>query len=1203
VTGDARSGLRQRGSSDPIAAASDAPRIVRLALQHRTWWDRAVRTPLQPSDANLTAFIARWDGTGLAERANYVRFLDELCGVLDVPRPDPATGSGGAYRYERSVAHYEADGSTSTRRIDLYKRGCFVLEAKQGSNPPAQAALFTFGDAERRANVRRSPGWTQAMLRAKGQAEGYARDLPAEEGWPPFLIVCDIGFCFDVYADFSGTGKHYAQFPDRERFRLYLPDLRQAEVRDMLRAVWTDPHTLDPARQRVRVTRDIAAYLARLARALEGPKDAPRHAPQTVAIFLMRCIFCMFAQSVGLLPTRTALTDLLEDCRGNLPGFVPLLGELWRRMNDGGFSTTLRAMVLRFNGGLFAPGPDGGTDPLAVDAAMLDLLIRASRRDWTDVEPAIFGTLLENALDPQQRGQLGAHFTPRAFVERLVLPTVMEPLRAEWDGVKAAAVTTAEAGDRTAAAALVRSFHARLCAVRVLDPACGTGNFLYVTMELMKRLEGEVLDLLADLAPGEGDRLDVAGASVDPHQFLGLEKNPRAVPVAELVLWIGYLQWHFRTHGNAPPAEPILRDFHNIRHRDALLAYDREEEEWDAKGNPVTRWGGRTKLHPITGEDVPDETDRVLVLRPAGAKAATWPDADFIVGNPPFIAGKDLRAELGDGYAGALWRAYPKVPKSADLALHFWWKAAQALHPRKRARGAAAPPHARRFGFISSNSIRQVFCRRVVADALGGKPPVHLVFAIPDHPWADGTGTAAVRIAMTVAELGTGDGTLATVAEEAAGADGVPDVRLATKRGRINSDLTIGIDVKAAKPLRANEGLASPGVKLHGSGFLVTPAQAHSLGLGRVRSLDKYIRPYLNGRDLQQRSRGLMVIDLFGLAEEKVRERFPAVYQHVLLRVKPERAENNRATYRENWWIFGEPRIDLRNALGGLPRYVATVETAKHRIFTFLPAEIAPDNKLIVIASADAFVLGILQSRQHVTWMMAQGNWLGIGNDPVYAKTQAFDPFPFPPATVAHRAEIAAIAEELDAHRKARFAAFPHLTLTNLYNVLAAVRAGRPLTAAERDIHDAGQVSILRTLHDRLDEAVAAAYGWPADLPGVEVVARVVALNAERAAEEAEGHVRWLRPDFQAPEETQHRIVQREMAVNEGTASGLRPWPKDAPSQFVVLRAALSGGPTSARDVARRFKGAPRPGKMEEMLATLTALGQARPVGSGRYAA
>src|SRR5208282_1645501 len=321
------------------------------------------------------------------------------------------------------------------------------------------------------------------------------------------------------------------------------------------------------------------------------------------------------------------------------------------------------------------------------------------------------------------------------------LPTIMEPLRAEWDGAKAAAYEQEERGDRAAAAATVRAFHARLCAVRVLDPACGTGNFLYVTMELMKRLEGEVLDLLTSLDPGEGDRFELTGASVDPHQFLGLEKNPRAVPVTELVLWIGWLQWHFRTRGNIPPAEPILRDFHNIREADALLAYTREEPECDRKGDPATRWGGRKTLHPITGEEVPDPSDRVLVLRPVGARQAAWPEADFIIGNPPFVAGKDLREELGTGYAEALWHTYPKVPKSADLALYFWWRAAQCLkpvqpEPGKKSRRLPAG-RVQRFGFITSNSLRQVFCRRVVAAAMEGPAPLHLVFAIPDHPWTD----------------------------------------------------------------------------------------------------------------------------------------------------------------------------------------------------------------------------------------------------------------------------------------------------------------------------------------------------------------------------------------------------------------------------------------------------------------------------------
>lgn len=1137
----------------------------------------------------VESFIARWRGTGGAERANYTLFLTELCDILDVPHAAAATGGRGDYRFERAVTRHERDGSTSTRWIDLYKRDCFVLEAKQAHDAPVQTALFAgvASETERRSLVRRTRGWTQAMLKAKGQAEDYARDLPADEGWPPFVIVCDVGFCFDLYADFSRTGKHYAQFPTLETYRIYLTDLCDPLVRDRLRAIWTAPMSLDPAKERVDVTREIAALLARLAAALE----ARGHTAEAVATFLMRSVFSMFAQSAGLLPTPTAFTDLLVDCRDNLPGFVPLVGDMWRSMDKGGFSSALRAMVKRFNGGMFAAGVHGPPDPLRVDRDMLKLLVQASRCDWTNVEPSIFGTLLENAISARERGRLGAHFTPRAFVERLVVPTLMEPLLEEWNGVKATAVRKAEAGDQKGAADAVHAFHARLCAVRVLDPACGTGNFLYVALDLMKQLEGEVLILLADLSPGEGDRFDLTHATVDPHQFLGLEINPRAVPVAELVLWLGWLQWHIRTRGNRPLPDPILRDFHNIRHADALLHYRDEVAVRDDAGRNVTRWGGRTKPHPITGETVPDETDRILVMRPRASKPAVWPEADFIIGNPPFIAGKDLRAELGDGYAAALWAAYPKVNKSADIALYFWWKAAQLVAAGK----------VRRFGFIASNSLRQVFCRRVVAEALEARAPVHLVFAVPDHPWTDGHGSAAVRISMTAAARGPGDGTLAVVTAEAPGHDGVPAVTLATTAGRINADLTIGTDVKAARPLRANERLSSPGVKLHGAGFIVSPAQAAGLGLGKVRGLEKHIRPYLNGRDLMQHSRGQMVIDLFGLTEAEVRKRFPAVYQHVLLNVKPERDQNNEAYRRDNWWLFGRKNTTMRTAVWNLPRYIVTAETAKHRIFTFLSNRVLSDNMLIAIGFDEAFFLGVISSSIHLAWALSAGGTLE--DRPRYNKSVCFDPFPFPNPSLRQRATIAAIAEELDAHRKARIAEHPHLTFTDLYNVLSAIRAGTPLTAAERDVHDAGQVTVLRELHDRLDVAVAAAYGWPADLSDAEIVARVVALNAQRVREEAEGTVRWLRPDFQAPEETQRKAQQISLAVDAAQEAPEHRWPKEEPAQFVALRAMLRQGPVAASEIGVQFTGAPRGDRVPKMLATLVALGQARALDGGRYAA
>ena len=553
-----------------------------------------------------------------------------------------------------------------------------------------------------------------------------------------------------------------------------------------------------------------------------------------------------------------------------------------------------------------------------------------------------------------------------------------------------------------------------------------------------------------------------------------------------------------------------------------------------------------------------------------------------------------MRAELGDAYATALWKAYPDVPRSADLALFFWWKAAQALLANKH--------RLQRFGFITSNSIRQTFCRRVLALAMTGKRRIRLVFAIPDHPWSDGAGSAAVRIAMTAAERDDRQdarSVLQFVTAEQVAADGVPLVELTAIDGVINADLSVGADPDAALPLRANERLSSRGMALHGAGFIVTPAQARGLGLGRVAGLEQHIRPYLNGRDLTQRSRGVMVIDLFGLEEERLRTCYADAYQHVLLRVKPERDQNARATYRDIWWVFGEPRRDLRSALRGLPRYIATVETAKHRPFCFLPAAVVPDNKLICIASDDAFHLGILSSRVHVAWALAAGGRLGVGNDPVYVKTRCFDPFAFPHASPARRATIAATAEELDTLRRTRLDTHPQLTMTGLYNVLDALRAGRPLTDAERDIHDAGQVSILRRLHDDLDVAVADAYGWPADMTASAIVARVVALNRERQAEEAAGKIRWLRPAFQAPVEGP-RAQQTAMDVAEAEDTTLPSWPSAEADRYVALRSLLATAPGHPADFTRRFKRAPA-AKIRAMLETLAVLGQAKRDPDGRY--
>lgn len=1142
---------------------------------------------------DIHAFIDRWHASGAAERANYQLFLTELCGLIGVAHPQPASEEPhkNAYVFEKRVP--SAHGTTNF--IDLYKRGCFVLEAKQGSEKaeggPAlfsEAALQRSKQRKTGTAVRGTKGWDTAMEKARQQAQSYARSLPAEEivqGRPPFLVVVDVGNTIALYSEFSRTGGNYIPFPDPSTYRLKLEDLHDANVRQLLRQVWDDPMSLDPSRRSAKVTRTIAARLAELAKSLEGSSD-----PESVAHFLMRCLFTMFAEDVGLLPERS-FTQLLHDILQDPSSFQPMLEHLWATMDTGGFSVILRRRIPHFNGGLFAEHT-----ALPLSLAQIELLVEAAKADWRDVEPAIFGTLLERALDPVERHKLGAHYTPRAYVERLVTPTIIEPLRAEWASVQAAALLLADSGQPDKAIAEVEAFHRRLATLRILDPACGSGNFLYVTLEHLKRLEGEVLNTLQEL--GEGQiKLEMAGVTVSPQQFLGIEVNPRAAAIAELVLWIGYLQWHYRTQGDAPHAEPIIRDFHNIECRDAVLAWDRVEPLLDDEGRPVTRWDGRTtKTHPITGAAVPDETARIPAYRYINPRPAEWPDADFVVGNPPFIGVARMRDALGDGYTEALRRTYKTLPDSIDYVMYWWDVAAELTRQGK----------IQRFGLITTNSLRQTFNRRVLQSHLDASNPLSLVFAIPDHPWVDSTDGAAVRISMTVAETGVRSGLLKKVVAERQSDRDDLDILFADRNGEIQADLSVGANVSGAKMLLSNQGISNRGFELGGAGFIVSQEEASNLGLGSTDTLNEFIRPYINGRDLAQISRNALVIDLHGLSQNEILTRFPEVYQWLYERVKPQRDQNRDKRLKEYWWLHRRSRQDLRDMLSGLDRFITTIETSKHRFFVFLDKTILPDNKLINIAVDDAYYLGVLSSRIHVTWALAVGSTLE--DRPVYVKSTCFETFPFPDTSDDQKARIRALGEQLDAHRKRQQAQHPKLTLTDMYNVLEKVRSGEALSAKEKAIHEQGLISILKQIHDELDAAVSAAYGWPADLSDEDILQRLVDLNAERAAEEAAGHIRWLRPDYQAPSELQPRQVslvdEDEDADATADAPPLpaekQPWPAALKERATAIRAALSAlaAPADVEQVAACFDGRrtqkrlDEVGEILEMLAELGQIGQ-----------
>ena len=1134
--------------------------------------------------AGIDDFITRWQGSGGAERANYTLFLGELCDLLDLPRPLPSPAD---YDFEHGVTFNDPGGGRSGGRIDLYKRGCFVLEAKQGTDATfEQLALFSTDESRaggKGHGVRGTKAYALAMQRARGQAERYAKALPADHGWPPFLVIVDVGHSIELFADFSLSGKSYAQFPDAQRFRIMLADLRLPEVRDRLHKVWTEPLSLDPAKVTARVTREIAAHLADLAKLLERRGQDPAR----VATFLMRCLFTMFAEDVRLLPQgcfQNLLKAIVDARRPDK--FKPQVEQLWQAMNQGGFAHAIEEFVPAFNGGLFTEAT-----ALSLDIDEIGVLLVAAKADWRDVEPAIFGTLVERALEKEERHRLGAHFTPRAYVERLVVPTVIEPLREDWAGVQAVALHHELAGERAQGLAAVREFHRKLCATRVLDPACGTGNFLYVAMELIKRLEGEVIE--AARALGEDQYfLELDRHTVDPHQFLGIEINPRAAAIAELVLWIGWLQWHFRTRGQVMPAQPVLRNFKNIECRDAILAYDRIELARDEKGRPITRWDGRTmKKHPVTGRDVPDDRAQVSEERYVNPRAAPWPEAEFVVGNPPFIGTKRMRAVQGDGYVEAARSLDKSVPASADYVM-FWWSRAASLVTQARLR---------RFGLVSTNSIGQSFNREVIVNHCLGDKRLGLLFAVPDHPWVNSKDAAAVRIAMTVVAHGQATGRLWVLRSERKSDSALAKLDFDVLDGLIGSDLRMNSEVSRAEALRANGAISGMGVALHGSGFVLDRAAADHLR----QSGYSVIKRYIGGIDLLREPRERFLIDFSFMTEAEALSANPSAFQHVMDHVKPERDNNKRESIKRLWWRFGWERPEVRRALHGLPRFIVTTETAKHRLFQLLSTNVLPDHKIIAFALSDGFHLAVLSSRAHVGWALAAGGRLGVGNDPVYNKTRCFDPFPFPDPDEGLRVRLRELGEQLDGHRKARQSAHPGLTMTGMYNVLEKLRKGEELSAKERVIHEEGLVSVLLDLHERIDDAVLDAYGWARDLGDEAILERLVALNRERVAEERQGLVRWLRPEYQRPLAKAVRPMQEEMAVGEGAvvAAPIR-WPKPLALQVQAVTGLLgrAPAPVDVRDVVAGFEGA-KERQILDVLRALVALGHARALPEGRFAA
>lgn len=978
-------------------------------------------------------FIRKWIDSELRERQGSQEHFIDLCRLVGAPTPAEDDPRGERYCFERGAEKVGGGDGWA----DVWRRGCFGWEYK-GKHKDLNAALR--------------------------QLQAYALDLEN----PPYLVVSDMERII-VHTNWTNTVSR--------RIELGLDDLRDPAQLHILRAVFDGSDELKPRISPQELTAKAAERFGELSRRLQERK----HDPRAVAHFLNRLVFCMFAEDARLLP-ENLFSRTIKATMGRPAAAQAQLADLFDKMARPGDTFFGPDLIRWFNGGLF---DDAATLPL--EPFDLQLIARtAEEHDWSEIDPSVFGTLFEQALKAtRERPALGAHYTDREKILKIVEPVIARPLAAEWEAVleevraEAALMTAADAerravfdqaadqmkADPAAAKAdepkrrrrlteiakrrdaaygrardKTQAWLDRLAAFRVLDPACGSGNFLYVALHALMDLERRAIV--------DAERLGLAGflPRVDLKAVKGIEIDGYAAELARLTLWIGYLQW-LRKNAARPVEDPVLSALDQIEHRDALLDEDGTE--------------------------------------------AQWPAADAIVGNPPFLGGKRMRDNLGDTAVERLFAAYRgRVPAEADLVAYWVEKGWREL-------GAG---RASRVGLVTTNSIRGGASRRVL-DPIAAQGALWEAWA--DESWVlEG---AAVRVSM----LGYGAGFV----------ERRLDGQIAAK---INSDLTSGnVDLTRALQLSENSQISFIGSQKNGPfdiegskarQWLIAPTNIN----GRPNS--DVLRPSWIGRDIAGRWSGKWIVYFHVGTTENNASLYELPFEYILTHVKPLRNSQRRESRRKNWWLLGEPMPALRKAIDMLDRFIVTPRVSKHRLYSWLPQVAAPDCQLVVIAREDDTTFGILHSRFHELWALRMGTWLGVGNDPRYTPSTTFETFPFPEGLTPNipaadyaddpRAQaVAEAARELNEKREA------WLNPPDLVVREPEVVPGYPDRLLPRD-EAAAKVLKTRTLtelynqrpawldmlHRRLDAAVAAAYGWPADLSDDEVLERLFALNQDRAA-------------------------------------------------------------------------------------------------------
>ncbi|MGB3797250.1 MAG: DNA methyltransferase [Alteraurantiacibacter sp.] len=959
-------------------------------------------------------FIQKWHAAELKERTASQSHFNDICRLLDIDDPITVDPKGDWFTFEKGAS--ETGGGEGW--ADVWRKGCFAWEYK---------------------------GKKKNLDRAFAQLQQYAIALDN----PPLLIVSDMNR-FRVHTNWTNTVQEVHDFA--------LDDLLDGATRDLLRNCFLDPERLKPAKTRQMLTEEAAEEFSQLAQRLRSRG----HEAHAVAHFVNRLVFCMFAEDVGLLSDHM-FTAMLKASAPKPDTFATNAAILFGAMKSGGLVGFTK--VEWFNGGLF---DDDSTLPL--ERADIDNLIAAAALDWSEIDPSILGTLFERGLDPDKRSQLGAHYTDRDKIMQIVEPVIICPLMEEWTAVRAkieeaiAKAEKAKGGARTRAETetkrLQAEWHERLRNFRVLDPACGSGNFLYLSLLALKDIEHRTNLEAEALSPTLAARFPSSG----PENVMGIELNPYAAELARVSVWIGEIQW-MRRNGFEAAKNPVLKSLANIENRDAVLVTDE-------LGNPLLDKNGKPQR-------------------------AAWPEANVVVGNPPFLGSSKMLDELGETYSSSLRKAWSQVPGGADLVC-FWFAGAWDRILAGKLEIA---------GLVSTNSIRGGANREVL------KPIVEdgaIFEAWSDVEWTvDG---AAVRVSLI-----------------AFGPDKEIQSHLnGTPVERIGSDLTPtidNVDLTKASQLKRNKGVCFEGFRKYGNLDIDGETARRWLNMplnvnGEPNST--VLRPYIGGLDIVRRPNDVWVIDFFGFDTEATASQFEAPFEHALRAVKPYRLTVRDKQRREKWWQFGRSGANLRNALSPLTRMIVTPRVSKYRLFTWEKVSVRPSDATNAVARDDDVTFGILHSRFHEIWSLRLGTFLGKGNDPRYTPSTTFETFPFPEGLTPDipaddyagdpRAQaIAAAAERLNELRE------HWLNPPDLVERVPEVVEGYPDRILPTDEAAAKELK-KRTLtnlynarpawldhaHRALEEAVADAYGWGDEyragkLIDDEVLARLFRLNQERA--------------------------------------------------------------------------------------------------------